>query len=264
MKKKYLVLLLILFLSAFVYFNKKSLLGSKSFEHDLLQSSHISSKEIKTNGYWPSQNSGKHIWIEKDPHEKNPEEINYEMRLQKYLNKEFYNIPEGSDLAKKSKMYQSVDYWTSNYIDNGDVWYRSEFSEEISDSKFILFFHFKKINSKTDKYFEIYTFNYRDDNWFKTLDVMKQGKMRWRNNSAFAEVKLDFLEDFTRRTNAVYLMVPLPRDNVPYQFIRFESGKFSLRQGPDSDWVLIDKNEFDKFKTWVGDYKVKHGEKLDQ
>lgn len=217
------------------------------------------------NGYWSNKNIDTPVWIEKEPLE-----ALFDKKLNDYLNKEFRIISPESEEAKTSKMVQSKSFWIGNYLFNNEVWYKSEYLDEYSDSKMTLFFNFyncKAVNPKTKQFircFKIFIYNFRNDNWYVSNSVARQENIRWRNNTAYIEVSLQVLEDYSRLTGSLYILIPVPRDSMPIYYLKYEDHKFSLVKGPDSDWVLIGESDFVKFQKWTEGYKVKHGETPEQ
>lgn len=198
-----------------------------------------------------------------------PRDANFDKKIKNYLNNEFYIIRIDSTDTRASNMLQSKKSWIDNYILNDEVWYQFDFDDDFLASKMTIFLNYYNCRLKNSatktfvKCFQIYIYNFRNENWFVTSAVGNQDEIRWKNDTAYAEIQLDKLEDFTRLTNARYLVVPLPRDSKPIYYIKYEADRFSLVKGPDSDWMLINQQKYEKFQKWVSTYKVKHGETPD-
>ena len=210
-------------------------------------------------GYWSTENTNIPIWIEKDPLTKSAKETAFDVRIKNYINKEFYRIPSENTQSQKSKILHSKKLWIENYILNNESWYRSDYHDDLSDSKVTLFFNFYNCSSSV-RCFKVLMYNFRNDNWFFTTEVTSLVDMRWKNNTAYTQIRLENLGDFTRHTGTWYLMIPVPRDSMPIYYIKYDDNKFSLEKGQDSEWVLITEEEVEKFQIWAKGYKVKHGE----
>ncbi len=217
-----------------------------------------------------TESTDKLIRLEQDPSQKTPDELILDRKIEAYLMKQFYIIREDASGDKKSKQFQSKISWIANYISNNEIWYKSDYHDDLSDSKITIFFNYyncKKINPKTKEHLKCFTvnlYNFRNENWFAISRASYEEAILWRNNTAYVQLYLEYLGDFTRHTNAWMIMVPMPRDSMPIYYIRHENNKTILNKGPDSDWVLTNEKEFEKFQKWTEGYKVKHGETPDR
>ena len=268
MKKEKIIIvgfLLILIFTGFYFFKSQKVstlitqakINKTSEEKSVVPVRHI--------GYWSTSKSEKPEWVEKDPSQKTSAELSLDHKIESFLMKHFYIIKEGSE-ARKSKQYQSKVSWITNYIANNEIWYKSDYHDDISDSRITIFFNYyncKKVNPKTKEFVKCFTvniYNFRNDNWYAISRASNEEAMLWRNNTAYVQLYLDYLGDFTRHSNAWMILLPMPRDSMPIYYIKHEGNKTILEKGPDSDWILTDQKEFEKFLKWTEGYKVKHGE----
>lgn len=187
--------------------------------------------------------------------------------LYEELNKKFKRIsPDTKDLrATRNNEYikNRLDYM---FMEK-KLWYKASFEDTFSHSKMTLFFKFLQCNKKPQRGIELdktcYTFeifSFKNGKWFQANISSQVIGLVWYNDIPYAHIDLTEAGEFSKETNFLVAVVPVPNEPRAMQYLKYESGKYQWIEGREISWTLSSQKEMNKFRDWVDGYDVEHGE----
>lgn len=147
-----------------------------------------------------------------------------------------------------------------------ELFYRADFTEELSGSKIVIFFNYYNCDSKPvrlpvkliDICYSLNMYNLKKDQWSQTnISSSAQGFL-WNDGLPYSYVGLSGLGDFSKDTSANLAVVPVPNGESSINFLRFINGQFSWVEGAIIKWNVVGPKDLEKFERWSHDYNQRH------
>jgi hypothetical protein len=192
--------------------------------------------------------------------------------IYKELKKKFKTISLDPKDIDSAKIVNRLKNMLELMFNEKELWYKISFDDEFSQTKITLFFRYFACQKKDEKpaiklndiCYTMQMYNFKNDKWSET-DITSQvnGLVRY-NENMYTHIELNGMGDFSKDTNALYAVVPVPNDQRPIQFLKYEAGKFIWVEGQEIKWALSSQKETNKFSEWAVSYGIKHGELPEQ
>lgn len=187
--------------------------------------------------------------------------------LYEELNKKFNTIaPDTKELrASRNNQYlkNSLDYM---FMEK-KLWYKTAFEDDFSQSKMTFFLKFFDCDKKLQKVIELNkicyaleVFSFKNDKWSQANISSQVIGLVWYNDIPYAHIDLTEMGEFSKETNSLLAVVPIPDEPRVMEYLKYESGKYYWISGREMRWMPSSQKEINKFRDWVDGYDVKHGE----
>ncbi|MBC7713822.1 MAG: hypothetical protein H7177_10815 [Rhizobacter sp.] len=180
-------------------------------------------------------------------------------RLSNELKKKYKTIPLNSKDPREISDYQRLKGFLENKFVEKELWYKSSFIDDLSQSKMVMLFKFYNCKNKPprpdisliDTCYRLQLFNFREGMWFES-DVSSQAiGFLWKDDVPFVEITLRGIGNFSTQTNALFALIPVPDEQMPMQYMKYEAGKIVWQAGSEVRWISSSEKEIDNFETMV-------------
>lgn len=200
-------------------------------------------------------------------------------RLDKYRDKiyrelflKFKRISQDSKDLRDIRNSQHMKAMLSAMFMDKELWYKTSFVDKYSQNKMVLFFKFYSCQDKTNKprvklvdtCYLLQVFNFKKGQWHQVSVDSSVIGLIWNNDVAYTQIEVNALGTLASDTNSLIIVVPVPKEQMPMQYLKYESGKMTWVEGSEVRWNLSGQKEMDRFETWSQNVESEQSETPEQ